>query len=119
MRLSEAIMMNGMTKPQGFGVDSMYSLDAPCAIGGALQAVGERQQYSVVGEVWPWTEENDHIICPLCKYPVPAEQTVAVLFHLNDIHKWTRAQIAEWVASIEPREGENVEVIEEVVYETV
>ena len=114
MRLSEAIMMNGMTKPQGFGNESAYSVDAPCAIGGALQIVGKQPTQceghclKALRDVWPWTADTPSF-CPVC-----CEETEArnIIWHLNDQHHWTRAQIAEWVATIEPKETETPDVRE-------
>jgi hypothetical protein len=107
MKLSEAILMNGMTKPQGFGGESLSSLDAPCALGGALQSVGYQlvgrlsvdANYSAVGELWPWTRKE--ALCPVCD---EARMNISIIWHLNDHHRWTRAQIAEWVATVEPNE---------------
>jgi hypothetical protein len=111
MKLSEAILMNGMTKPQGFGGESFSSPDAPCALGGALQSVGRQLvgrlsvdvNYLAVGELWPWTRKE--AFCPMCADVDDLHvRFIAVIWHLNDEHRWTRAQIAEWVASVEPKE---------------
>ncbi len=111
MKLSEAIFMNGMVKAQGFGTLSMYSIDAPCALGGALQSIGQQAfptlsgGYNKLHEVWPWISQP--IDCPVggCsilhfRHPY----VLYVIFHLNDDHEWTRTKIAEWVASVEPPE---------------
>jgi hypothetical protein len=100
MKLSHAVMMNGMTKPQGFGQESLTSVDAPCAIGGALQAVGAEQSYVQLIKKWPWTTlQND--CCPVCTVKAPSG---SIIWHLNDTHAWTRAQIAAWIANVEPQE---------------
>lgn len=72
MKLSEAIRLNGMSRPQGFGSDSVKSITEPCAIGGALQAVGrqdpfsEPRNYAAMYELWPWVNrENPRVI--FCK----------------------------------------------------
>lgn len=104
MKLSEAIMLNGMDKPQGYGSVSIASVDAPCALGGALQSIGKQtldpdQDYSIIETEWPWV--NGSFACPECKQP---NRGHSVVWHLNDTHRWTRAQIAEWVSTIEPQE---------------
>jgi len=120
MKLSEAIMMNGMTKPQGFGPDSVYSVDAPCVIGGALQVMGEQtpnryedhKNYGSFYGLWPWTKNK--AVCPLgCSSIFKVSSYSHIIFHLNDLHRWTRAQIAAWVASVEPREEEVEERVTE------
>lgn len=106
MKLSEAILMNGMVKPQGFGSDSIGSLEAPCALGGALQSVGQQapsasslRNMSLVGDFWPWARK-------LQSHPLTGERmpSHSVIWRLNDEFLWTRAQIAAWVASVEPQE---------------
>ena len=106
LKLSDAIMLNGMTKKQGFGDKSVYSVDAPCAIGGALQAIGKQPRkswsvnhYHVFTLEWPWVGRDSK--CPACLVPQTVRDTI---WHLNDTHRWTRQQIAEWVAHVEPQE---------------
>lgn len=121
MKLSEAILMNGLIKEQGFGNDSMLSIDAPCALGGALQSIGRQEEciaawevslaYKIVKEVWPWSEALAEYKCPChCEFK---DFPLNLVFHLNDSHKWSRARIAEWVASIEPDEPKKQEFLEE------
>lgn len=112
MKLSHAIMMNGMTKPQGFGDKSVYSIDSPCAIGGALQAIGKQRDgssaYHTFTYEWPWVNRSSS--CPSC----PAAGTVRdTIWHLNDNHRWTRQQIAEWVSRVEPDEEIKEETCEQ------
>jgi len=128
MKLSEAILMNGMTKPQGFGAASFSSASAPCALGGALQSVNRQCarndinypitenicNFQTIKDLWLWTERE--ITCPVLECSdwtcnVPVSQ---IIWHLNDQHLWTRAQIAEWVASIEPKE---LEIVPEITIE--
>lgn len=100
--------MNGMCKPQGFGEGSMYSIDAPCVIGGALQSVNKAQNFAVFDNTWPWTREVSY--CPACDEKVIIG---AIIWHLNDQHRWSRAAIAEWVASVEPKEANEPLLIKE------
>ena len=106
MKLSEAIRLNGMTKPQGVGGASLSSLSAPCAIGGALQSIGQQltggfvlDNYARFSRAWPWTDRDGY--CPACGSP---NQMFGVVYHLNDIHRWSREQIAAWVETVEPQE---------------
>jgi hypothetical protein len=106
MKLSEAIRLNGMTKPQGVGGASLSSLSAPCAIGGALQSIGRQltdgfvqDNYSRFKKAWSWTKRDGR--CPACSSPQPI---FAVIYHLNDIHRWNREQIAAWVETVEPQD---------------
>jgi hypothetical protein len=113
MKLSEAIRMNGMMKPQGFGPWSMTSLSAPCALGGALQILGRQcteetgPNYFALNEQWEWLLPNQECPIPDCNYgktPQSNTNATCVIFHLNDDHRWTRQQIADWVETIEPAE---------------
>lgn len=114
MKLSEAIRMNGMMKPQGFGSESARDTDAPCAIGGALQSIGRqtpaRFEASAFGGItteWPFVREVSS--CPACFGDVCSgriSSVVGIIWRLNDVHRWTRSQIADWVATVEPQETE-------------
>jgi hypothetical protein len=121
MKLSEAIRMNGMMKPQGSGSLSMYSADAPCALGGALQSIGKQhvatkvidpfdscspefdRNYWEVAEAWPWSVRHIHDHCPVSVCSCNYSDAASLIYHLNDTHRWTRQQIADWV-SVEPQE---------------
>jgi hypothetical protein len=120
MKLSEAIRMNGMMKPQGFGPDSIISTDAPCALGGALQSVGSHPRSQMdalwaVADKWPWSIAQ-YNTCPVCDSLFYQRPIRAIIWHLNDDHEWTRQQIADWVETVEPQEvAEVVPVVEEVL----
>ena len=127
MKLSEAIRMNGMMKPQGHGHMSMMSIDRPCALGGALQIISAPQEMVELFIRWPWTVKSRHL-CPACLRPdkfsiireefrcSAAIQGAHIIWHLNDSHLWTRQQIADWVETVEPQEvAEVVSVVEEVL----
>lgn len=108
MKLSEAISMGAMLGPQSF---SAWQLgDATCAIGAAMAAVGIEDGLSRdVMRVWPWIfdEERASRVCPVAecaKSNRMAESVGHVIMHLNDNHRLTREQIADWVASVEPQE---------------
>lgn len=103
MRLSEAIRLGAMLKPQGFGVLRDAS-GATCALGAALDAIGHGENYTAA-----------YIEFPICRasliHPVRGGASIGmyVLMTLNDDHRWTREQIADWVQTIEERETERTE----------
>ena len=111
MRLSEAIRLGAMLKPQGFGYQSIDWMRVPatCAYGAALEAVGEVQsvqlQESILTKHWPWLKDAG-VLCPAkgCVGSCIYVQGMYVVWHLNDIHRWTRERIADYVATVEPRE---------------
>jgi hypothetical protein len=98
MRLSEAIRLGAMMKPQAFR--TLLTDEGACALGAALLAVGFRPEEAVRSALnrWPWasTVSAD---CPTCGR---SRTVFRVITHLNDCHRWTREQIATWVAGIEP-----------------
>jgi hypothetical protein len=98
MRLSEAILLGAMMRPQAFR--ALLTDDRACALGGALLAVGATAEPALrsVRNRWPWAfivSAN----CPDCGRSCPV---FGVITHLNDNHRWTREQVATWVAGIEP-----------------
>lgn len=120
MRLSEAIRLGAMLKPQAFG--DYFNSVGTCALGAACEAAGvsceaigdyERQFLAVFAEP-----------CPACgvrpdtgnKYTSGFCNTV---LHLNDTHRWTREQIADWVETIEQQRAEGSETGATVVAEKV
>ena len=113
MKLSEAIRMNGMMKPQGFGAESYLSLEAPCALGGALQMIGKlphSRDYFLPITIWEFLMNRAK--CPACSYSRHIS-VLGVLTHLNDSHKWTRSQIADWVETVEsaPAQEQTCELV--------
>jgi hypothetical protein len=98
MRLSEAIRLGAMMRPQAFR--TLLTDDGACALGAALLAVGSRPEEAVRSALdrWPWasTVSAD---CPRCGR---SRTVFRVITHLNDRHRWTREQVAKWVAGIEP-----------------
>lgn len=106
MRLSEAMRLGAMWRPQGFGqlwqerVDGSF---ASCALGAAFEALGCAPGTSVVrlrGATWRWLAMAAG--CPACHRAATREW---VIEHLNDWHNWTREAIADWVETIERHES--------------
>jgi hypothetical protein len=112
MRLSEAIRLGAMLKPQAFG--RYFDQGRSCAMGAALEARGfcaasNDFPTQVSEEWWPWTRNGDARCPMLCAawkrdWHERPDCFRAVIAHLNDSHKWTREQIADWVATVEPAE---------------
>lgn len=106
MRLSEAIRLGALLKPQAFEhlvIDTPLSeLAGLCALAGAALAIGQSKlHYTEFLARWPFTEETAP--CPTCH---GLEDTVlAMIYHLNDYHRWTREEIADWVAVREQGES--------------
>lgn len=109
MKLSEAIRLGSMLRPQAFG--AMYENNGSCAYGAAYEAIGARFTSKPAIDIWPWLANT--LTCPCCGI---SEQYGASVIsdHLNDDHKWPRERIADWVATIEPEESPSV-VMEETL----
>lgn len=126
MRLSEAIRLGAMLRPQAYGElhtnPGSGHKASTCALGAALEATGhtykkvkvfpagsrDRQGNDVSGESgvqlrgdWPenWKETFRTMVCN-------PETGVQMMLHrvitdLNDVHRWTREKIADWVQTQE------------------
>src|ERR1041385_8617390 len=93
MKLSEAISLGSMLTPQSVG--SFVDEDGGrCAWASAFDAAGHATT-TYMSEKWKWTRRL--VNCPLCKRAAPVAHAIA---HLNEAHRWSRQQIAEWSASI-------------------
>jgi len=87
-----------------------------CAIGAAVAAVGRHWQYTTKREpagvrqaaleTWPFLEEK-------VRHPTTGafEQLYIVIGALNGWHElnWSRERIADWVATIEPKENHDLQ----------
>lgn len=114
MRLSEAIRLGAMLRPQGFGELFTRHGDqiASCAFGAADEALTVEEpdashddaEISPVYRLYPFVSWM-HVDCPACvRRRWRAEPVESIVHHLNDDHRWTREAIADWVATIEPPE---------------
>lgn len=103
MRLSEAIRLGAMLKPQKFGPPShqlKYETET-CALAGVAEVIGE-QNLNVCGWNKRWPVLKQQRFCPACVMNGNKPDVVTgVITHLNDRHRWTREQIADWVETIE------------------
>lgn len=109
MKLSEAIRLGAMLKPQGHGL--LHVNGRTCALGAAYDAVGHLDEHSYG---WRGLERDFPILLSLLKAPCPiptcqspfwrdGQRETWAIPHLNDYHRWTREQIADWVETIERR----------------
>jgi hypothetical protein len=106
MKLSEAMRLGAMLNQQGFISDSDGSSEGhraaingerTCALVAAQRAVGHDGLSWSRG--WTWINDYTRQACPQCGL-VQLNAMIAIL-HLNDFHRWTREQIADWVETIE------------------
>lgn len=123
MLLSQAILLGSIETEQGFG-RFLDEKGRACAMGAAYIAVGLKLQpvYSFsfpktsisvfvnnaaeetkARELWP------HLSMQV-NHPVSGVPTTLLwaIEALNDVHQWTRPQIAAWVATVEPQEEQVV-----------
>lgn len=114
MKLSEAIRLGSMMKPQGFW-EYAYQAEfgAPattCALGAAFDAIGELDYVMESDEEWDYAKFPVLAVqvscCPQCGTHC-AETVDSVVPHLNDSHEWTRERIADWVESIEQQQAQS------------
>lgn len=100
MKLSEAIRLGAMLRPQVFGVTADDV--GTCALGGALEAIGRGHlKYHDSPTHWP-------VAGAVVVHPVQGYDHVlfGVARSLNDEHRWTREQIADWVETIEQQQDQ-------------
>ena len=113
MKLSEAALLGNMALPR----TELHLMDGgkACFLGGALLSIGaielgtltygqQVQAYARLVQEWPFL--NTHITDSM-KLPhsfCPDTKIQTIIWWLNDTLKWTRPQIAAWVASIESSE---------------
>ena len=94
--LAEAIILGSTLGPQGFGL-YFGPGDASCAVGSALKAVGIAEENVSPVDFWPGLlrpASCPGTFSPLCSTVC---EVGPLVFHLNDCHRWSRAQIAEYL----------------------
>jgi hypothetical protein len=135
MKLSEAIRLGAMLRPQGFGdfypvitcvhvdeVDGVWSKQeistmSSCALGAAMEAVRSRpvaddMALDTLRFYWPWAFEMTDSWRTASPSTARAFRVTDMIFLLNDTQGWTREQIADWVATVEPNETSPATVAE-------
>jgi hypothetical protein len=110
MKLSEAIRLGSMLKPQLTNA-LFISGGKSCALGAALDAIGQKvRDFDGFGAV-----EAAFPIC-LIRIKHPNEPRTydldEVIADLNDNHGWTREQIADWVEAIEHAQEQPTEPVD-------
>ena len=107
MKLSDLIILGSMQSGQAFGV-IIDDEGNTCANGAALLALGVPAEDLQNGMQWKhpksrpffeWQKVN-------VAHPFTGVLTglLSVVIELNNIHRWPRAKIAEWVSTVEPQE---------------
>jgi len=99
MKLSEAMRLGAMMRPQAFGVLINRDTGGTCAIGAVMDAVGILGQFGAHGrlqEVYPELtfQSVGGTINPITGAVYSRWQTIV---DLNNYHKWTRERIADWI----------------------
>ena len=106
MKLSEAIRLGAMLKPQWFGFADSFGNTRTCAIQAAFDAIGQLGNRIPAFHFWPIVKLD--AVCPeSCCIAGLSDDGVGldnVIIHLNDAHHWTRERIADWVATIEAQQ---------------
>lgn len=107
MKLSEAIKLGAMLKPQNHG-GQMIRDGHTCALAAALDAIGKlrlretQADYDALYSEFPILKKT--ATCPVrdwCVFDASTSDLLSQIYHLNDGHKWTREAIADWVEGIE------------------
>lgn len=111
MKLSEAIRRGAKMRPQAF--QYFFAADGPghtCALGAAAEGFGvlgkciteEFGQLRPIGEIVGaiFYDATNEAPCGCIPLGWMLHNQIA---HLNDVHKWTREAIAEWVEVIESK----------------
>ena len=102
LRLSEAIRLGAMMKPQATG-GILGRNGGTCALGAAMDAVGEplTGYWGVVAD--RWSVARQYVTYPGAEpaYKAHPLLVLSCCWILNDAEKWTREDIADWVETIE------------------
>lgn len=93
MLLHEAIRLGSMQFPQAFDGDTTG--EGRCALAGAAEVIGHAW-WATLSERYPFLD--DLAVNPATRLK---SDVMSVIYRLNDVHKWSREQIADWVQPIE------------------
>lgn len=94
MKYSQAIRLGSKLGPQGFGLSFQRPAISLCANEAARVALG-------TDAIWRTplaTSQSPE--CPVCEEMVE-DELCGLVFHLNDDHRWSREQIADFVEDVE------------------
>jgi hypothetical protein len=114
MKLSEAIRLGSLLRRQTFGPFFSSTNCGTCAMGAALEAVGQLKQLNApktdatkinsrrVRKIWPWLKWRlDLHHCPWCSRLESFPNVYYLIVHLNDDDHLSREKIAELMTKIE------------------
>lgn len=103
MKLSEAIREGAKLRPQGFG--SSFTTNAngelcSCAWGAAHEGLSGSPEITFAGAIMWKTHLKESK--SLIKNPITGRERMLsdTVIDLNDVHKWTREQIADYIESL-------------------
>lgn len=116
MKLSEAIRLGSMLKPQAFG--TVFDGKGTCAVGAAKDAVGKLHlsfYYVAHAHRWDANQYQWNQQCPVCRGITREGVTCGMIPHLNDDHRWTREQIADWVEGVEAAQAHALHASDDAV----
>lgn len=112
MRLSEAIRLGAMLKPQAYGPPSGLVLlkfePRICALAAASLAVGN-ESLNVFLDGIRWPVLCRPVQCPVCGGVGVLWPLSLIVVELNDQHRWTRERIADWVETLESPDERRVQ----------
>ena len=96
MRLSEAIRLGALISSQVVG--TFVRGKAACALGAAVVATGTTAPtLRATWDRWRWAFAVT-APCPVCNLD-NGSSVFMLITHLNDDHRWSREQIANWLAA--------------------
>lgn len=107
LKLSEAIRLGAMLRPQAFG--TYFSDGGSCAIAAAMEALGIASysrdhgtlfdSHRSLAKRYPMLSKLR--VVPPVDVNTDAPNVSNVIVRLNNDHYWTREQIADWIEQIE------------------
>ena len=138
MKLSEAIRLGAMIRPQNFGmligpIEGIKDV-ASCALGAAGEACGvlhydaeiqgltDAAPYAELEVRWPLlSKRSAGLMCPACGMVhsgiLTAFNVSDMIQTLNDSHSWSRERIADWVEQLElAEEGKATAITRDELY---
>ena len=117
MTLSDAMRLGAAMVPQAFGdtfVRNGQTIVAACAWSSVSIGLGF-PSIDVIGIYRRFPELHKTLPCPECDksgYFGGMPTLEELITHMNDDHRWTREQIADWIDSLKP---ENEHAAEEKI----
>lgn len=105
---SEAIREGAKLRPQFFGYQGAAN-GSSCAILAGIEAITDSLassgNYNEAIDPYPYLDTYENHLCPATYCEEYAGTLLAICWHLNDAHKWTREAIADWLETEEEKLG--------------